>query len=217
MRKFKISVCITLLVFAMLACNAATGIRAAQTEIPALLTSAPTMLGPLGTAAAQMTPSDLLTALPITSNTPIPGTLGISLVDVKMVMEITRQFSFKDGTVDGKPASIAMLTSTAAASFPVLADGFSAEFIGDASNLVEIRVTVPRSEDKTTVDQGIGLLSLFFSGILPPQVQMAFIPWITENYLSLAVDGSKELASGNLKFRLSRDQVNMMLDITPLK
>jgi hypothetical protein len=217
MKNIKITACLAMLLLASLACNAATGIRAAQTDIPAMMTSAPTVLGPLETAAAKVTPDSVLTAIPLTSNTPIPGTLGIALADVKTVMGITQQFSFKDSSVGGKPATTATLTSTAAATFPLLADGFSAVFIGDPANLTEIRISVPRSNDKATVEQGTALLSLLFASILPATVQPDFLPWLTENYPSLPVGGTKELSSGNLKFSLSRDQANLHLDVTPLK
>jgi len=217
MRQNKIVLCMGLLLLSMWACSAATDIRAAQTEIPAMMTSAPTMLGPLETAAAQVTPSALLTALPGVDTTPNANGLGIALDDVKTVLGLTSQFSFTDGSVDGKPAAIAKLTSTAASTFPVLADGFSAAFIGDAKNLTEIKVVAPRTEEDASVTQGLALLTTLFAGILPADVQLVYLPWISENYSSLKVNDSKELTSGNIKFTLARDEAGMILTLSALK
>jgi hypothetical protein len=142
---------------------------------------------------------------------------GIKLDDVKTVMQITQQFAFSDGNVDGKPATIAKLTSTAATSFPTLAADFSAAFIGDSKNLAEIKVTLPRTEDKATVEEGTGLVSIMFAGILPPDVQIAFLTWMTQNYSEIPIGGSKETTVNNFKFTLSRTKTEMLLDIIPAK
>jgi hypothetical protein len=216
MRQVRIVLSLSVLLLAALACNAASGIRAAQTDIPAALTEAPTALGPIETAAAEFTPPADATSVP-SDGTPSAGGLGIKLEDVKTVMQVTQQFNFSDGTVDGKPATIAKLTSTAATSFPTLATGFSAAFIGDAENLSEIKVTLPRTEDQATVDEAIGLATVMFAGILPADVQIGFLTWITQNYSEVPVDGSKETTVKNFKFTLSRIKAEMLLDIVPAK
>jgi len=216
MRKVQIVLSLSVLLLAALACNAATGIRAAQTDIPAMLTEAPTALGPLETAAAEFTPPAVSTSAP-SDGTPSAGGLGIKLEDVKTVMQVTQQFSFSDGTVDGKPAATAKLTSTAAASFPTLATGFSAAFIGDVNSLSEIKVTLPRTEDQATVDEGVGLVTVMFAGILPADVQIGFLTWMTQKYAGVPVGGSEETTVNNFKFSLSRTDTEIMLDIAPAK
>ena len=216
MRHFRIVLSLSVLLLAALACNAASGVRTAQTDIPAMLTEAPTALGPIETAAAGFTPPANATSAP-SAGTPSAGGLGIKLDDVKTVMQITQQFAFSDGTVDGKPAAIAKLTSTAAASFPTLATGFSAAFIGDSNNLTEIKVTLPRTEVQTTADEGIGLVSVMFAGILPADVQVDFLTWMSQNYSAVPVGGSKETTVKNFKFTLSRTKTEMQLDVVPVK
>jgi hypothetical protein len=132
-------------------------------------------------------------------------------------MQVTKQFDFSNGTVDGKPAAIAKLTSTAATSFPTLATGFSVAFIGDSNNLDEIKVTLPRTEDQATVDEGVGLVTVMFAGILPADVQIGFLTWITQNYSAIPVGGSKDTTVNNFKFTLSRTKTEMLLDIVPAK
>lgn len=223
MRKVRIVLSLSVLLLAALACNAATGIRTAQTEIPAMmteapavLTEAPTALGSLATTVAEFTPPAESTSAP-SNGTPSVGGLGIKLEDVKTVMQVTQQFTFSDGTVKGKPAAIAKLTSTAAASFPTLASGFSAAFIGDPENLDEIKVALPRTEDQATIDEGVGLVTVMFAGILPADVQVGFLTWITQNYSQVPVGDSKETTVSNFKFNLSRANTEMLLDIIPAK
>jgi len=216
MRKVRIVLSLSVLLLTALACNAATGVRTAQTEIPAMLTEAPTALGPIETAAAEFTPPAVSTSAP-SDGTPTTGGLGINLQDVKTVLQVTQQFTFSDGTVDGKPAAIAKLTSTAAASFPTLATDFSAAFIGDPKSLDEIKVTLPRTEDKATVDEGIGLVTVMFAGFLPADVQVGFLTWMTQNYSEIPVGGSKETTVNNFKFTLSRTATEILLDVVPAK
>jgi hypothetical protein len=216
MRHFRIVLSLSVLLLATLACNAASGIRTVETDIPAMLTEAPTALGPIETAAAKFTPPVESTSVP-SEGTPSAGGLGIKLEDVKTVLQISQQVVFSDGIVDGKPAAIAKLTSTAASSFPTLATGFSAAFIGDPKNLTEIKVTIPRTEDQTTVQEGVGLLSIAFSGILPADVQVEFVTWMTQNYSEVPVGGSKETTVKNFKFTLSRTTTEMLLDVVPTK
>jgi hypothetical protein len=213
MRTIRIFSSISLLVLAMLACNAASGIRAAQTEIPAMETAAPTVLGPMGTAAAEFTPP----AAGTDSGAASTGGLGIKLADVRTIMDATQQFIFKDGSVNGKPAAIAGLSSSAATMMPGLVDNFSAAFIGDPENLNEIKVIVPNSDDKAAVATGLTLVTTLFSGILPPEVLFSFLPWIAQNYSSVPVGGSQELSAKNMKFTLSKTKTEVVLDIVPVK
>jgi len=223
MRKVWIVLSLSVLLLAALACNAASGIRTAQTDVPAMLTEAPTALGPIETSVAEFTPPADATSAPSdgtsvpTNGTPSAGGLGIKLDDVKTVMQVTQQFAFTDGTVDGKPATIAKLTSTSSATFPTLAAGFSAAFIGDTKNLAEIKVILPRTDNKTTVEEGTGLVSMLFAGILPAEVQIPFLTWLTQNYSEVPVGGSKETTVNNFKFTLSRTTTEILLDVVPAK
>ena len=224
MRHYRIVLSVSILLLATLACNAATGIRTAQTDIPAalteapgMLTNAPTMLSPMETSVAEFTPPPaLMTALPGDATAPA-GTLGIKLQDVKTVLGATQQFVFSDDTVNGKPAAIVKLSSTAAASFPSLTKAFSVAFIGDAANLNEIKVVLPPAVDQQTVDEGVGLVGIVFAGILPADVQVGFLEWIAKTYSEVPVGGSKETTVKNFKFSLSRTDTNMTLDILPAK
>ena len=206
MRQARIVLSISVLVLALLACQIVSGIRTAQTDIPAMLTAAPTLLGPLGTAAAEFTP-------PV-SSTFTPGGLGIKLEDVKLVMGATKQFTFSDGSLNGQPAAIASLSADFAATIPALADGFSAAFAGDPKNLSEIKITIPYSDDQKVVQAGLSMMTVLFASILPPEALISFVPWITENYSKLQVGDTKEFTVKNIKFSLSRTQTRMNLDIT---
>jgi hypothetical protein len=84
--------------------------------------------------------------------TPSAPGLGISLDQVKTVLQATQQFIFTDGTVNGQPASTATLGSGAAASFPAIANGFSAQFIGDPCNIRQLTLSLPRNDQQDTVD-----------------------------------------------------------------
>ena len=213
MHQTPIRISLAILLLGMLACNLATGIQAAQTEFPAALTAAPTVLGPLGTAAAKYTPPAGLTD----NSTAIPGRLGIRLVDVRTVMDATQQFTFSEKKLGGKPAAIAKLSVSAAKAMPGLAQDFSAAFIGEPTDLSEIKISVPYTEDKQAIQEGQVMVTTLFTGILPPDVLLAFIPWITQNYATVQVDSPQELTVKNMKFTLSRTQSEVLLDITPLK
>ncbi|MCX6079490.1 MAG: hypothetical protein NTW32_08160 [Chloroflexi bacterium] len=217
MRQGRIVSTLSILVLAMLACNAVSGIRVAQTEFPAMLTAAPTVLGPLGTAAAEFTPPAISTQASGDSGVGTAGGLGIALDDVKTILATTQQFTFTDASVDGQPAAIASLSSNVAASLPVLGDGFSAAFIGDPKNLNEIKVTIPFSDDQTSVEAGLSLVTVIFASIMPSDVLISFIPWVTQNYSKIPVGGSEEFSVKNIKFKLSRTQTTMLLDLVSVK
>ena len=217
MRKARIALSVSILMLSTLACNAVTRLRDAQTEIPAMMTAAPTMMSPLETAAAEITPPALSTSAPDNNGTASKGGLGINLENVKTVMQATQQFTFTDGTVDGKPAAIASLSASAATSMPGFADGFSAAFIGDSTDLSEIKITIPNVADQASVDAGLSMMTVLFAGILPPDVLFTFVPWLTENYSKVPVGGSEELTAKNLKFTLSKTEASTMLDIVPAK
>src|SRR6185369_5100288 len=103
------------LLFAMFGCGLASKVQQFQeaaTQLPALLTAAPSALSPLETAAAKYTPS--------ASGQPL------SLSNIKLILEMTQQFEFTDESVDDQPAAVARLTKTGKSAFPTQAEGFSA-------------------------------------------------------------------------------------------
>ncbi len=111
-------------------------------------------------------------------STPTAGGLGVRLDTAKSVLQTTGQFTFTDGSVNGQPASTATLASAAAGAFSAISNGFSAQFIGDPCNLSEIKVTIPRTDQQATVDEGIAVTTVLFSGILPPEVTLGLITWM---------------------------------------
>jgi hypothetical protein len=202
-------IAIPLVMLFILACGLTNGIQQAATQLPGMLTSAPTALGAMETVAAAQSSSNC------SSTTPTSGGLGISLDTIKTVLQITNQFTFTDGTVDGQTASTATLTSTAAASFQDIANGFSAVFIGDPCNIGKITVTIPRTDQQATVDQGMGLVTILFAGFLPPGAQIPFITWLTQEYAAVPVGGQQQTTIGTMQFTLQRSQTEMVLDIVP--
>ena len=216
MRLNRIVFSLSILVLASLACKTVTGLASPGNGIPAMLTEVPTALEALGTAAAEITPPvEVATTGPDSgSNTPSTTGLGISVDNIKTIMQASQQFTFTDETVNGQPAVVARLSSTAAAAMPAGAD-FSAAFIGDSSNLGEIKISMPYSTDQTAVDSAMGMVTVLFASILPPDVLFTFLPWLTENYSKVPDGGSQQMTAGKFKFTLSRSQSIMLLDILP--
>jgi len=184
---------------------------AASTEIPAMLTSAPTEQGALETMAAGQTGSSNC------PSTPTPGGLGISVDIAKTVLQMTQQFAFADGTADGQPAAIVTLTPNGASSFPAIAQGFTAQFIGDPCNLSRISITIPRTDQQASADQGVGLLNIVLTGTLPVDVQLAFLTWVAQDYPAVPVSGQQQTTIKTFQFTLKRNQTSMVLDILPAK
>ena len=202
---------IPLVMVFVLACGLSTGIQAIQqaaTQLPGILTSAPTALGAIETSAAAQSSS--------ACGTPTSGGLGIGLDNAKTVLQLTQQVTFTDGTVDGQPVSTATLTSTAASSFPDIASGFSAQFIGDPCNLSKILVTAPRT-DQQTADQGIAIINILVSGFMPLDVQVPLLAWLSQNYSNLPVSGQQQTTIGTMMFTLGRTQTEMTLEVVPAK
>jgi hypothetical protein len=218
MRQTRIFVTISLVLAALSACASPTPSQPAPTDVPTTVaTELPTAEMPVETATTEAMPTVESTAT-TSGSIPVTGSgLGIKLDDVKNVMQSTQQFEFSDGDVNGQPASIAKLTSTAAATFPTLASGFSAAFIGDPANLIEIKITLPRSADQPGVDESIRVLTLIAAGILPANVQSQFVTWTNQNFSDIPVDGSKETTIENFKFTLLRTATSMVLDVVPAR
>lgn len=182
---------------------------AAASEMPALLTGVPTAEGMLATLQAQQAASSGC------SSTPTPGGLGVSINTAKTVLPITQQFAIADGTANGQPATIVTLTPTGASSFPAIAQGFTAQFIGDPCNLSKVTVTVPRTDQSDSVDQGTSILSIVLTGTLPADVQLSFLTWASDNYSKVPVSGQLQTTIKTFQFTLQRNQTSMVLNITP--
>jgi hypothetical protein len=204
---------IPVIMFFILACGLSSGvqqIQSAVTQLPGVLTSMPTELGGIETAASAQTSSDCTTTT--------PGGLGITLDKVKSVLPITQQITFTDGTVNGQPVSTATLSSSSASTFSAISNGFSAQFIGDPCNLSEIKVTAPRTDQQSTVDEGIAVLNVLFAGFMPPEVNLPLIPWLAQNYGKVPVSGQEQTTIGQMTFTLQRSNTNIItLDIVPMK
>jgi hypothetical protein len=182
--------------------------NAVSTQLPGVLTSMPTAQGMIETLAAQATSSTC-------PSTPSAGGLGVQLERAKTVLQTTGQFSFTDGTVDNQPASTATLESTGASTFPAIANGFSAQFIGDPCNLTKILVVAPYTSDQATVDQGLAAANILFAAIIPVDVQLPFVTWLATDYSSLSVGDHKQTTIKNMQFTLSRSQTEMNLELVP--
>jgi len=205
---------IPLIMVFVLACGLTNGIQQIQqavTQLPEVLTSAPTALSALETMVASAVPPSNCPA------TPSAGGLGVSVDTAKNVLQMTQQFTFSDGSLDGQPASTATLASAAAGTFSAISDGFSAQFIGDPCNLSEIKITIPRTDQQDSIDQGVQAVNLVLVGTLPMDVQFSFFSWLSQNYSSVAVSGQVQTTLKNLLFTLQRDQTSMLLDILPAK
>jgi hypothetical protein len=221
MRQVRIFATISLLLLVLSACGSPTPAQQIPTEVPTMVATevptvmldTPTAVMPVETATTEAMPTVESTAT-TSGSIPVTGSgLGVKLDDVKSVMQATQQFEFSDGDVDGKPASIAKLTSTAASTFPTLATGFSAAFIGDPANLSEIKITLPRSADQPDVEESVKVITLIIAGILPANVQSQFTTWMNQNFSDIPVDSSKETTIENFKFTVSRTATDMVLDV----
>ncbi len=198
----------------ILACGLSNGIQQleqAATNLPDLLTSAPTAFGAIETAVASVVPTSSCVG------TPTAGNLGLQMDQARSVLQATGQFTFTDGSVNGQPASTATLASTAAGAFSAISSGFSAQFIGDPCNLSEIKVTIPRTDQQATVDEGVAVSTTLFSGILPPEVTLGFFTWMAQNYGNMTVGGQQQTTFGKIQFTLQRDQTNMLVDVLPAR
>ena len=198
----------------VLGCNMISGIQdiknAATTQLPSILTSAPTAQGMIETLAAQQSSSPC-------NGTPTTGGLGIALDRAKSVLQASGQFAFTDGTVDGQPASTATLASSGVSTFSAISNGFSAQFIGDPCNLSKILITAPYTDQQATIDQGLAAASLLFSTLMPLDVQLPLLTWLSTNYSNVPVSGQQQTTIKNMQFTLSRSQAEMSLEIVPAK
>ena len=201
---------IPLVMIFVMACGLTNGISGLATQLPGILTSAPTELGAMETLAAQQSTTNC-------PATPTAAGLGISLDQVKTLLQATQQFVFTDGTANGKPDSTATLGPTLTASFPDIAAGFSAQFIGDPCNISELTISMPRTDKQATVDQALGIVNVLVVAFLPSGDQIAVLTWLTQNYGSIKVGESVQQTFGSMQFTLTRSQTEMVIDTVPAK
>src|ERR1035437_6058091 len=225
---------IPFLMLFLMGCGLISGVQGLQnavtTQLPALQTAASTDLPAMETAAATVMPA-LLTALPTgqgmietlaagqtgSSNcpsSPTAGGLGVSMNTAKSVFQISQQFAIANGSVGGQPAAIVTLTTDGASTFPAIAQGFPAQFIGDPCNLSRITITIPRTNQQDTSDQGVSILNIVLAGTLPPDVQLSFLTWVAQNYPNVPVSGQQQTTIKTFQFTLQRNQTSMVLNIT---
>jgi hypothetical protein len=207
MRKVRLFV-LLVLPLSMLACGLVSGIQqiqAAATQLPAMLTEAPTALGPMETAVAQYTPDVAMT--------PSAGHLGIPLSRPQQVMTITQEFVFAPGTVDGQPAVLATLTPTGEATFKKL-KGSVAQFIGDPNNLSRIVVIAP-SGDSETNDEASGLITLVVGSSLPPESKIEFITWLATSFENVQKAGAQQTVINGIQISMKLDQGNYVVELQP--
>jgi hypothetical protein len=107
------------------------------------------------------------------------------------------------------------LTTDGASTFPAIAQGFTAQFIGDPCNLSRITITIPRTDQQNTADQGVGILNIVLAGTLPPDVQLSFLTWVAQNYPNVPVSGQQQTTIKTFQFTLQRNPTSMVLDIVP--
>ncbi len=225
MRRFRWLV-IPFLMLSIMACSLFSGIQdvqniknavstnlpdiqnAVSTQLPGLLTSVPTAQGFMETAAAAIPTSSC-------SGTPQSGGLGITMDTARAVLQMSQQFTLTDGTSNGQPSVDVTLSTDGASSFPAVATGFSANFIGDVCNLSEIKVTIPRTDQQDSVDQGTNLMTVVLTGALPIDVQFQFLSWASQYYAGMAVSDQQQTTVNNMQFTLVRNQDTMVLDILP--
>ena len=130
---------------------------------------------------------------------------------------MSQQFAIADGTADGQPAAIVTLTANGASNFPAIAQGFTTQFIGDPCNLSRITITIPRTDQQDSADQGTSVLNIVLTGTLPPDVQLSFLTWVAQNYANVPVSGQQQTTIKTFQFTLLRNQTSMVLNILPVK
>jgi len=150
-----------------------------------------------------------------TSGTMTPGHLGISLDAIKSVLQMTQEFTFTKGTVDGQPATTGKLTGAAALGLQDLAAGFSVDFIGDPSDLTRIRVTVPWTGYNAKTQQAMGIVDALLASFLPSDVSSNLMPWLTQNISTLKAGDKTQTTIQNFVFTLERSSTTMVLTIDP--
>jgi len=133
------------------------------------------------------------------------------------VLQMSKEFDFSTATVAGQPATIGKLNGVGASSFPAVADGFSIQLIGSPNNLSLIRLTLPRSDNAETVQQGLSLASVICAGLFPPDRLPQILAWLNQSYAPMTVGGNAQTQIKNAQLTLKRDASSMILEIVPQK
>jgi hypothetical protein len=209
MHKPRWMIILPVLLLTSLGCGLTSGIQEMQkaaTQLPGMLTAAPTMLGPMETAAAKYTPES--------DATPSGDGLGIPFSRPEAVMKLTQQFNFESGTVNDKPTVTATLTSTGEAAFSHVKN-FKAEFIGDPANLSRIVVTAA-SGDETVMQENSALATIVIGSSLPPDSKFEFLAWFSSKYASVQTDGTQETTIKNIHFTMKIEDDNFIIELEPV-
>jgi hypothetical protein len=207
-RKFLLAIPVILMV--TLACGLTNGIqqiKSVVTQIPGMLTSAPTAMGAVETAAAGESSAFC--------GTPTPGGMGINIVNARAVLLITGMVNFTDGTTDGKPSTTLTLTSSGASAYPAISNGLSVEFVGDSCDMSLVKVTIPRTDQQETVDEALSVLNLTLAASMPLDVQIGLLSWVNDNYESLPVSGQSQTTISGIQFTMQRTSTDMILEAVP--
>jgi hypothetical protein len=208
MRKTRWMIVLPVLLVSTMACGLLSGIqkvRQAATELPGMLTAAPTVFGPMETAAAKYTPES--------DSTPSDDGLGIPFSRPEAVLKLTQEFTFESGTVDDQPAQIATLTSAGKAAFSHVKD-FKAEFIGDPKNLSRIVVSAA-SGDATVMEENSALGTIVIGSSLPPDAKFEFLSWLSANYQSIQKGSTQETTIKNIHFTIKVEQNSVVVELQP--
>lgn len=158
----------------------------------------------------------LQTAAAYGYGTPVPEG-QLSIVNTRIVLEKSFQwFSFSDENIDGHTAIIAKLTTEGETHYPKIGSGFTGIFLGDPTNLSQIKITVPReASDGIWLIQSIlasGLVSFSSGGM------GVFFDWLDKNFLTVSVGGKEATIINKVQFVLERPKTDLIiLTITPRK
>ncbi len=199
---------LAVLVLSMLACGLVSGvqqIQAAASQMPAMLTSAPTELGSMETTVAQYTPpaSDTTPGAPVT----------LSLNNAELILKASGQFDFQQGTVNGQSATIATLSTNGASSFTGM-QGFTAQFVGDPNNLSSIILTAPLVS-QSDITSAIAVDDVILVTVIPAEQQSALVTWLSQDVENMSVPGQQQTTLQNLQFTAQATQSSFILRVQP--
>jgi hypothetical protein len=200
---------LAVLLLSLLGCQRAPSTLPASAQPTPLSNNTPSQPGAVVNAPGQSSPGF--------GSVPTPGGPVIALANVLGVLQMSKQYDFSTGTVAGQPATFAKLNGQGAASFPAVADGLSIELIGDPNNLSSILITIPRSDNAETAQQGLSAASVICAGLFPPDKLAQILAWLNQSYIPMTVSGKEQTKIQNVQMTLERDASSMILEIVPLK
>lgn len=149
--------------------------------------------------------------LPV-SGTAVPGTLGISLNSIEIMMEPSGGYTFSQGVTGSQPETVAKLAGNDPTISRAMVSDFKVELIGNPSSLSQIKITVPLS-DTTSMN----MLDIETKTVLPGNENPQFTPWLDQTYPTLAVGAPQQTTISTYLFTLSCNQTDVILQIDPAK